>query len=193
MARDLKEVENLTRGKAELENLGLQKTTLLGELENLLKQFDKENARFKELMAQKGKYIRDRDKVATERTEDAINAIVRAREKLKTTLEAITGWIDTSIARGGEILDKTIATASKAQEIVEAVGTLETTWQTALRTIQIQTSQSEKLLIKNSETEKLLLKRQKEVEQKSRDAEAKLEKAKEIAFWHKQKDIKIQT
>ena len=150
-------------------------------------KLNKARADFEELKRNEGKYIAEREAKVLIKISDAIKQAEKANELLtkivQTSAKALTNWRERESKLDIE-WDKLIASAS---ELMASQGSFRAKAEGFLDEVRRRMDQADKRTIENSKVEDRLKQETARIKAKDREADEKLEEARELVDWHNSK------
>lgn len=155
------------------------------EKDKVISQLETERRDLEKLRRDREKFVEDREIEIKNKFADIENRIIVASRGLNE-LEEEGARVGLDIENTLKMaVQRSLSLISRAEEMVEKSEWLKRQGDTTIEALGVIKEKLDENVIKNSEVEKDLLKLKSEVDIKSKKAEEKLEKVKQLAYWHK--------
>jgi|TARA_Y100000310_G_scaffold107269_2_gene105738 chromosome segregation ATPase len=177
-----KEIEEQQRSKKLQEDIRIGQE----ELGKIVDQITTKNRELGKLVTDKAKFLESREKEAIERVREADENIREVKEEIAVLGESLAKTIDNTEKTITNATEALRGLVSGAKELVKEADGLKTQYKSLIEFLQKKGKELDIHITKNSQWEKDLKEMKEEVDQKNKDADIKLKKAKDIAFWHKE-------
>lgn len=180
----LEEIEKITKTKNEIKDLGVTKIAIQAELDNKLKELDNLHRNLTKLKSEKGEFIEARKKEIEGKlamVDIEIEAKLKALEAINKSITSILSQLDEKMLLAVSQIDDL---ADKANNLVAKGDQFQVLSEDLFKKVNERILYLDEFIKKNSEKEKVLIKKENEVEEKYKLATEKLQKAKDIMYWH---------
>lgn len=177
------------KGRLEIVRIEERQKEALKELDKLIDKIDEKNADLQGLRESEERYLTEIENVAKERVDGALRNLTKAGEAMADLEGKATEVVSQVKIRSKQAQDAILGLLGRIKEMIDKSDNLQARSEELVKVMLSAQEDLNKKIIDNSEFEKILLKREKEVEIKSKKAEEKLLKAKELAYWHRRPGV----
>ena len=180
----LEEIEIITKTKNEIKDLNTTKITIQVELDSKLSELDDLHRKLTKLKSDKGEFIEARKKEVEGKlaiVDIEIEAKLKALEAINKSITSILSQLDEKMFLAVSQIDEL---ADKANKLVAKGDRFRVLSEDLFKKVNERILYLDEFIKKNSEKEKVLTKKEEEVEKKDKLATEKLQKAKDIMYWH---------
>ena len=187
----LQEIDEITKGRKELEKIHKLRDDALLETDRILKQLDKARNNLKTTIDENELALLQREKDALGKLALIDEKVSQTTEKMRSIEKDICGVIEKSMDFVKNIFEKSDKSLLKVNELINNAINMNNVYDSMVKEIEKKLENVSEMVIKNSEFEKELTEKAKQIDLKSKIAEEKLLKAESLAFWHKGKGVKL--
>ena len=179
------DIDETIKKRQEKEKLSGDIGTMKKEKGKIVDQITEERRKLETLRKGKEKFLEDREKEAEERTRVAESKIRKAIEGLRALEEEAVRVTTEVIDRTETAVKGVLFLTKRSEELVGRSDYLKEQSEKVVDQLKKASEGLEKKILINSGIEKDLLNREEEVDKKYKEANRKLRKAKDLAYWHK--------
>jgi len=183
--------EELLDKKTELDKVSTSLELMKDEFDSVINNIQNAKNDLKEIEYNKKTLLQDIYNKAHNALGVYINRAIQLSEGIKELYDNIVCGYKKLEITANEFSRKISETDRKMKEMLDTIENIHTTAMNTAMFMDEAQKDLEKKIIKNSEFEKSLKLIEKDVKRREKVAEEKLQQAKDIAFWHKQTNVKI--
>lgn len=186
----MEDIDAIIKKRAERKKLEEDIDLATKEKDKVIDQMVIERRNLEKLRKDKEIFIKDREIEMKQKFLDLENKIIKSHQELRKLEEEgikVASSIENTLKTA---LEGSLSLLTRGELLVERSGYLKDQAEKTIESLNKAKEDLDTKIIKNSELEKEIKKRELKVEQKSKDADAKLAEAEQLARWHKEPGAK---
>jgi thiamine kinase-like enzyme len=183
------DIDYTIKQRLEIVKIEERQKMALKELDNLIAKIEDKNMELQALREAEEKCLVEIEKEAEGRVEMAMRKLTSAGQFMADLEGKATLTVSEVKNRSKQAQDAIVGLLGRVKELVDSSDHLKERSEEVMNTILKAEEDLHEKIKTNSEFEKILKKREEEVKTKNQEADNKLRKAKDLAFWHKKPGV----